>query len=95
MKLADIFEQGHRIAVETSENRIVVRCLQDGGDEGNWLIASDALPRVAYRKKVDPDDLKGLVSAADRSNEGWTVDTGNCWCDTCTTSRKMLETHDE
>ncbi len=95
MELAEIFKKGHRVAVERSQSRVVVHCLQDGGDEGSWLISLDTLPRVAYRRKVDPDDLSGMVSNADRAGEGWSVDDKNCWCDNCHTMRKMLETHDE
>jgi hypothetical protein len=92
MKLDEIFGQGHRVAYTAGPMRHVVKAAKDGTDEGLWVISEDAMETVAYRKKVAVEDLAGTLSDDDKASGDWNVDDSFCWCDECSSSRKMLET---
>jgi hypothetical protein len=93
MKLEDVFKQGHSVAVTRGPLRRVVHCPNTQGTTGMWPVADDALEAVVFRKKVEPGDLAGTLSDADKAADTWSADEDHCWCEECHATRKMLETH--
>ena len=92
MKLDDVFNQGHHVAITRGPVRRVVHCQNAQGTEGMWPVADDALDAVVFRKRVEPSDLAGTLSDTDKTSTVWSADEDHCWCEDCHATRKMLET---
>ena len=95
MTLDQIFGEGHRVARVMGLPRFVVRCPNPPSTEGYWLVEADSLPAVVINQQVENADLAGTLGPSDMKAAHWQPDEGHCWCELCTASRRMLETHDE
>lgn len=96
MKLEEIFAQGHCVAFTPGPMRFVVNASKGEGAEAEmWLVSEDAMDSIAYRKRVETEDLAGTLSDDDKGKDTWAVDDSYCWCDDCAASRKMLETQSD
>jgi hypothetical protein len=92
MKLEEIFSKGHFVAITPGPIRYVARCPFPPAGDGYWPVSGKTVDGVAYKKRVEAEDLDGSLSAADLTADTWNVDDGHCWCEECAASRKMLET---
>ena len=93
--LEEIFADGHRLARSKAPKRNVARCPKPPAEEGEWWIKAEAVPAVAMRHEVDPDDVEGELTDALKQEKTWRVNEELCWCTKCSMNRKLLETHDE
>ncbi len=96
MKLEEIFAEGHLVAFTPGPMRFVVNASKgEGGEVGMWLVTEEAMDAIAYRKRVETEDLAGTLGDDDKGSDAWNVDDSFCWCEDCAASRKMLETQSD